>query len=98
AVESVARAMHPDETPAIHGVEAAAVTEDYLAWAHSETATPGGATRNDASSTSRCPESGRLRSATHSVCRLHGLPQTTLMNQHLPSSTEYIRRLAGPSC
>jgi len=49
AVESVARAMHPDETPAIHGVEAAAVTEDYLAWAHSETATPGGETRNDGS-------------------------------------------------
>jgi periplasmic divalent cation tolerance protein len=42
AVAEAARAMHPDETPAIHAVEAAAVTPDYLAWAESETAAPEG--------------------------------------------------------
>jgi uncharacterized protein involved in tolerance to divalent cations len=42
AVAAAARAMHPDETPAIHAVEAAAVTPDYLAWAESETVAPGG--------------------------------------------------------
>lgn len=40
AVVAVARALHPDETPAIHGVEAAAVTEDYLTWVHAETTVP----------------------------------------------------------
>jgi periplasmic divalent cation tolerance protein len=37
AVAETARAMHPDETPAIHAVAAAAVTEDYLAWLRAET-------------------------------------------------------------
>jgi periplasmic divalent cation tolerance protein len=40
AVAAEARGMHPDETPAIHAVEAAAVTADYLAWAYGETREP----------------------------------------------------------
>jgi periplasmic divalent cation tolerance protein len=42
AVAAAARELHPDETPAIHAVAAAAVTPDYLAWAESETAASGG--------------------------------------------------------
>jgi periplasmic divalent cation tolerance protein len=41
AVAAEARALHPDDTPAIHALEAAAVTADYLAWAYAETAGPG---------------------------------------------------------
>jgi periplasmic divalent cation tolerance protein len=36
-VAALARSLHPDETPAIHGIEAAAVTADYLDWLHAET-------------------------------------------------------------
>ena len=36
-VAEAARAIHPDQTPAIHGIEAAAVSADYLAWLHAET-------------------------------------------------------------
>ena len=40
AVAEAARALHPYETPAIHAVEAACVTGDYLAWAYAETTGP----------------------------------------------------------
>lgn len=36
-VAEVAKALHPDETPAIHGIEAKAVTSDYLLWLQEET-------------------------------------------------------------
>jgi periplasmic divalent cation tolerance protein len=37
AVAEAARALHPDDTPAIHALEAAAVSPDYLAWVRAET-------------------------------------------------------------
>jgi len=40
AVAGIARAMHPDETPAIHAVRATAVTADYLEWLRTETQSP----------------------------------------------------------
>ena len=36
-VAELARSLHPDETPAIHGTEAAAATANYLEWLHAET-------------------------------------------------------------
>lgn len=45
AVAAAARALHPDEVPAIHALEAAAVLPDYLAWVEDETATPDRAPR-----------------------------------------------------
>lgn len=41
-VAEAARKLHPDETPAIHGVEVAAVTADYLAWLQRETGSESG--------------------------------------------------------